>query len=72
MMSKKDYVKIAALLKHRKPVQNPDRLGDYLPAFQVWHGVAWDLADVFAIDNPRFDRARFFTAADIPGHREVA
>ena len=61
-MTKKDYVAIAALLKHRRP--NADMLTPS-PAYSMWHGIAWDLCDVFASDNPRFDRARFLAACGV-------
>lgn len=55
-MTRKDYVLIAQTLAN----------------FQEDNGVmiernaiAYDLADAFALDNPRFDRARFLVASGV-------
>ena len=55
-MTRKDYALIAAVLAKfgadGVPVDDRD-------------SIAYDLADAFAIDNPRFDRERFLIAADV-------
>jgi hypothetical protein len=50
-VSQKDYIAIAAVLLAYAPV-NPAMV----------HGIALSLAEVFAADNPRFDRERFIRA----------
>lgn len=57
MMSRKDYVPMAALIKSHaagSPI-----------AFAVLINYAEDLADLLASDNPRFDRARFLAACGV-------
>lgn len=57
-MTRKDYIKIAAILvKHRAPFNTTE--DDLLDA------VAFDLAYMFQEDNPRFDEERFYEAAGV-------
>ena len=63
-MSKKDYVKVASII--HTALQESD------PSYDAWASVAevgQRLADMFAADNPRFDRDRFYKAAGLPGVR---
>ena len=57
-MTRKDYIKFAAMLKELRssmPVmRQPDEIVDYL---------ADEIAYIFAEDNPHFDRQRFLEAA---------
>lgn len=58
-MSKKDYVAIAALLRdHAETIMDPTQAPD-IALRDLVDGVA----DLFAADNPRFDRERFLNAA---------
>jgi len=59
MMTRKDYVAIAAALKDaRRPFD-----GDFGDGFaEGVDNAAVELAKVLAKDNPRFDRARFLNA----------
>jgi hypothetical protein len=58
-MSRKDYVAFAALLReHADTIMDPTQAPDIALADLV-NGVA----DVFAADNPNFDRRRFLEAA---------
>lgn len=67
-MSRKDYVAVAAVIADtmstiRADVEagnGPDIEPDAV-AMSIGHG----LADIFAKDNPRFDRERFMAASDL-------
>jgi hypothetical protein len=52
-MTRKHYVKIAAIINNLRTVEN-DELLDQL---------SFDLAHMFLEDNPRFDEERFYEAA---------
>lgn len=52
-MTRKDYVKFAAMFGR-------------LPKDTMMWVVANAIADIFAADNPHFDRARFMKAAGFP------
>jgi hypothetical protein len=56
-MSKKDYVKVANII--HTAIQESD------PSYDAWVEIGMRLADMFAADNPRFDRDRFYEAADL-------
>ena len=59
MMTRKDYVAIAALIKHQRESAERDdiQLGvEY---------IADSLAHFFKTDNPRFDRERFLKACGV-------
>lgn len=58
-MSRKHYVAIAAMIRRR--VDADATVGGH----SITREIAEGLADVFADDNPRFDRARFLTACGI-------
>jgi hypothetical protein len=65
-MTKKDYIAVANIIKDRRPLAKTSsteagRTGIYV-ANDVLDGLASDFADVFANDNPRFDRQRFMDA----------
>ena len=58
-MTKKDYIKIAAALTE-------ERLwGTTTVKNEVIDDVAISLADIFASDNPNFDRLRFLAACQV-------
>jgi hypothetical protein len=61
-MSRKDYVAVAEVLNTQavKAVE-----GHEVTAFFAVADIANGLADLFAADNPRFDRDRFLTAAGV-------
>ena len=56
-MSKKDFEAIAAVLAKFRGVDASASIGSTAAAITL------DLADVLAASNPRFDRERFFRAA---------
>lgn len=62
MMSRKDYVKLAAAFAETEPPIGDggscDRYG-----YETWAEALSAVADVLAADNPRFDRMRFYYAA---------
>lgn len=60
-MTKKDYEKFADMLLGYRCC-NLDEDGDRVISVL---GVAQDIADIFAADNPRFDRERFLQACGI-------
>lgn len=55
-MTKKDYVKIAAVLNETRPEKDTPIL------LAGWRAITGHIADMLAADNPRFDRARFLKA----------
>lgn len=54
-MTKKDYVAIAAALKHAGGIETPTSIRE----------LAQRLATIFQDDNERFDRQRFLTACGV-------
>lgn len=59
-MTRKDYEKLAAAMKHCKPESHVDPIADY-----QWQADVQAIAGVLAADNPRFDRKRFLAAAGV-------
>ena len=57
-MSKKDYVKFAEVIRVAKQ-------RDYEIGAQVLRFFEIEIADLFAADNPRFDRERFAKACEV-------
>lgn len=55
-MTRKDYVKIAAVLKRHCDVRHVDA------AARSAMDIALDMASMLAADNPNFDRAKFLKA----------
>jgi len=55
-MTKKDYVKFAEMLR-TIPLEGLEG-----PALCYWSHVVEGVADIFAADNPNFDRVRFVRA----------
>jgi hypothetical protein len=55
-MTRKDYVLIAAVIKAASDAPGYSERNAF---------VAFALADALALDNPRFDRARFLTACGV-------
>lgn len=60
-MSHKDYVKFASALAHARADLSDDSTGR--AGLRVIEQLEADIADIFAVDNPRFDRHRFMMAA---------
>lgn len=56
-MTAKDYTLIAARLRASRPEGAP------APRLLGWTAAVEAVADALAVDNYRFDRARFFAAA---------
>ena len=56
-MTRKDYIAFAERFQQEKP--------DDIFAFTTWRRMVWAAADIFAADNPRFDRSRFLQAAGL-------
>ena len=54
-MSRKDYTRLANILREKLISASPETRS-------ALHKVAIDVAIMCTEDNPRFDRARFFTA----------
>ena len=61
-MSKKLYERTAAVLLAETAVTTRD-----LAARRTVENITYSLADIFAQDNPRFDREKFYEAAGMPG-----
>lgn len=55
MMTRKDYVKTAEILKHSK---------EYMP-HSTYLELVHDFADMFADDNPNFNEFKFQQACDL-------
>lgn len=65
-LSKKHYVAIARTFSGTVEAYGLIPAGEGGdPASEVAYALASGLADVFAADNPRFDRARFLKAAGV-------
>lgn len=64
MMSRKHYVAVAAAIHDAYALQDAYGPGtnERAAARDAVRDVALNLADLFAADNPRFSRARFFEA----------
>jgi hypothetical protein len=66
-MTRKDYVAVAAAIHEVMTTIRADIAagnGPDIEADAVALNIGYGLAAVFAADNPRFDRERFFTACD--------
>jgi hypothetical protein len=59
-MTRKDYVKFAALFFGEMAIAKSQRSEVAMLAVR---NIILSTADIFAQDNPRFDRARFYKAA---------
>lgn len=67
MTSKKDFTKVARIIKEERELSNVIRK-DIDPAIAVrtsTRRIAGALAEYFATDNPRFQRERFLNACGI-------
>jgi hypothetical protein len=65
-VSRKDYQRIAGIIARFSRATYPSPTG--FVAAQIADG----LANVLAIDNPRFDRAKFMAACDVAHWEEAA
>lgn len=68
-MTRRDYVLIAAILGQTKPAEGTgatsrDAWQD-AGAFGAWLAVCRKFAACLALENPRFDRARFLRACGV-------
>lgn len=63
-MSRKDYEKVAAILREENAFAANGRDVASRTARAVVATVAVKMADMFAEDNPRFDRDRFLEACE--------
>jgi hypothetical protein len=61
-MTRKDYVKFAAMLKEERV---PDNGPIGYAKLRMLDQIADKTADIFEADNPNFDRARFLTACGV-------
>ena len=72
-MSKKHYIAIAAAFKNRldwykdnhSTGENCQFANDLMPEIHAVKDIAIELCNVFACDNPNFDKARFLIACGI-------
>lgn len=53
-MTKKDYIKLAAVLKDTRDIEH-----------DTWSAIVTRIANTCADDNPRFNRERFYAAAGV-------
>jgi hypothetical protein len=61
MMTRQDYIKFAALLSGEATLAKHN--GDHRTE-QVVNNIKLGMADIFAHDNPQFDRSRFYAACE--------
>lgn len=70
-MSKKDYVQFAAMLKlendyiESTAIIAPPPVSEYQARADAVRRYASKIAEIFANDNPRFDRTRFYKACGL-------
>jgi hypothetical protein len=64
-MTKKDYILIAATINARRPKQNESYYGLSVADAETLNALARDFAINLAVDNPRFDRAKFLQACGV-------
>lgn len=64
-MSKKHFITIAACLADARPVSTDRTNIGVNAAHHAIDCAARDMADRFAVENPRFDRARFLFACGV-------
>jgi hypothetical protein len=65
-MTRKDYVRFAAMLKQQRiDAMKPEYADQHSHYSSYCDGTARCTADVFAADNERFDRARFLKACGV-------
>lgn len=69
VMTKKDYIAVAAAIRNQRERMPANPQPGDVDALRVhWsthYLIATSLADVFARDNPRFDRARFLDVCGV-------
>jgi len=59
-MTKKDYIKFANALAGLRPIQTDlETKCDFERRLRLWRKMIERIAEIFASDNPRFDRERF-------------
>lgn len=64
-MTKKDYVKLAAVFANRKPsTGEPSVRKNPSPDWVMWNVLRFDVADVLSSDNPKFDLEKFIVATN--------
>ena len=63
-MTRKDYVAIAAVISDGALINCPTQ-AELAMNTATRNKIAWQLADVMARDNPRFDGARFLKACGV-------
>lgn len=72
-MTKKDYILIASAFKRDAVFLRPELVGktyQEMPdwqkgAYDQWHTLVLEMADLLGEANPRFDRATFLTACGV-------
>ena len=60
-MMQKDYIKFAAIFASKLGYKTLDSVADYQDTIR---GVMKDVACIFAQDNPKFDRDKFYRACE--------
>lgn len=63
MMTRRDYVKLAAALAVTAPNGDYRNASAAEAATETWRYTVHAVADVLQADNPRFNRAKFLVAA---------
>lgn len=63
-MTKKDYIAIAHIIQDAKQDEH-DSIEEEQAAELTRTGIAHEMADLCARDNPRFDRDRFLKACEV-------
>lgn len=62
MMTKKDYVRAAALIVELRASSGKQKARQALATLEVYNKIEEVFVTFFEVDNPRFDRERFLAA----------
>ena len=64
MMTRKDYILIAAALKQSKPDKAVTKMTgkEFRARLNTWHDACMEIADSLEGDNLNFDKGKFFQA----------
>ena len=63
-MSRKTYIAVAEAIRDTRPATHDPAPGQWSGRQNACEELAERMADIFAADNPRFDRTRFRAATE--------
>jgi hypothetical protein len=61
-MTRKDYIRLAAALREAHERSRPEQSNLVAAYILGVNAAVFEIGDVLAADNPRFDRERFYSA----------